>query len=125
MIEGESKVEAGFRSGDGVAWGDSAGCLFCAVGAFFRPGYVNAIVPSWLPALDDMLPRLERGARVADIGCVVGLSTLLMAEAFPISRFHVYDFHAPSNEQAAATAQATGLADRDVFKHVVSSEGNQ
>src|SRR3546814_11742350 len=66
MIQGESKVEAGFRSGDGVAWGDSEGCLFCAVGAFFRPGYVNASVPSCLPALADIRPRRERVGRVAD-----------------------------------------------------------
>src|SRR3546814_18306193 len=110
MIEGESKVEAGFRSGDGVAWGDSAGCLFCAVGAFFRPGYVNAIVPSWLPALDDMLPRLERGARVADIGCGVGFSPFLMAEAFPNSRFTAHDFPSPSLEHSAPHSLHLGLA---------------
>ena len=86
MIEGEDKVEQGFRTGQGVAWGDSAGCLFCAVGAFFRPGYVNAIRQAWLPAMDGIVPRLEAGAKVADIGCGVGFSTLLMAEAFPKSR---------------------------------------
>src|SRR3546814_17967916 len=69
-----------------------------------------------------MLPRLERGARVADIGCGVGFSSLLMAEAFPNSRFTGYDFHAPSIEQAAAHAQAHGLADRVAFKTVVRSE---
>ncbi len=118
MIEGQDKVEAGFRSGAGVAWGDSAGCLFCAVGAFFRPGYVNAIVPAWLPALDGMVPRLQAGARVADIGCGVGFSTLLMAEAFPNSHFTGYDFHAPSIEQANAHAAAHGLADRVRFEAV-------
>ena len=83
MVEGQPKVEAAFRHGGGVAWGDSTGCLFCAVGAFFRPGYVNAVVQAWLPALDGMLPRLKASAKVADIGCGVGFSTLLMAEAFP------------------------------------------
>lgn len=102
MIEGEAKVEDGFRTGKGVAWGDSAGCLFCAVGAFFRPGYVNGIVQAWLPSLEGMIPRLEAGAKVADIGCGVGFSTLLMAEAFPNSQFIGYDFHAPSIEQANA-----------------------
>jgi 2-polyprenyl-3-methyl-5-hydroxy-6-metoxy-1,4-benzoquinol methylase len=116
MIEGEAKVEAGFRSGDGVAWGDSAGCLFCAVGAFFRPGYVNNIVQSWLPALDGVLPRLEAGIRVADVGCGVGFSTLLMARAFPNSEFVGYDFHAPSIEQANAHAREHGLADRVRFE---------
>ncbi|WP_164156230.1 class I SAM-dependent methyltransferase [Sandarakinorhabdus rubra] len=115
MIEGEPKVEAAFRNGGGVAWGDSAGCLFCAVGAFFRPGYVNAIVQAWLPALDGMVPALERGVRVADIGCGVGFSTLLMAQAFPNSQFIGYDFHGPSIEQANAHAAAHGIADRVRF----------
>lgn len=118
MIEGQDKVEAGFRSGAGVAWGESAGCLFCAVGAFFRPGYVNAIVPAWLPALDGMVPRLTAGARVADIGCGVGFSTILMAEAFPNSQFTGYDFHGPSIDQANAHAAAHGLADRVRFEAV-------
>jgi ubiquinone/menaquinone biosynthesis C-methylase UbiE len=116
MIDGEAKVEAGFRSGEGVAWGESAGCLFCAVGAFFRPGYVNNIVQSWLPALDGVLPRLEAGIRVADVGCGVGFSTLLMAKAFPKSDFVGYDFHAPSIEQANAHARSHGLADRVRFE---------
>ncbi|MEO8113119.1 MAG: hypothetical protein ABI655_01975, partial [Phenylobacterium sp.] len=85
MVEGQSKVEAAFRTGGGVSWGDSSHCLFCAVGAFFRPGYVNSIVQAWLPSLEGVLPRLEAGAKVADIGCGVGFSTLLMAEAFPNS----------------------------------------
>src|SRR3979411_132704 len=82
MVKGQPKVEAAFRTGAGVAWGESSGCLFCAVGAFFRPGYVNAISQGWLPALDGVLPKLQAGAKVADIGCGVGFSTLLMAETF-------------------------------------------
>jgi len=116
MIEGEPKVEHGFRTGSGVAWGESAGCLFCAVGAFFRPGYVNSIVQAWLPAIEGMVARLEAGAKVADIGCGVGFSTLLMAQAFPNSRFIGYDFHAPSIEQANAHALAHGVQDRVRFE---------
>ncbi len=116
MVEGQPKVEAAFRSGGGVAWGESAGCLFCAVGAFFRPGYVNALTQSWLPALDGVAPKLEAGAKVADVGCGVGFSTLLMAEAFPKSAFVGYDFHAPSIEQANAHAEAHGLAHRVRFE---------
>jgi 2-polyprenyl-3-methyl-5-hydroxy-6-metoxy-1,4-benzoquinol methylase len=122
MIEGEAKVEQGFRTGDGVAWGDSAGCLFCAVGAFFRPGYVNGIVQSWLPALDGMVSRLEAGAKVGDIGCGVGFSTLLMAQAFPNSSFVGYDFHAPSIEQANAHAAAHGLAGRVRFETTTAKD---
>ena len=122
MIAGESKVEAGFRSGSGVAWGESAGCLFCAVGAFFRPGYVNGIVQAWLPALDGMLPRLQKGAKVADVGCGVGFSTLLMAEAFPASEFVGYDFHEPSIQKANEHAAAHGLDGRVRFETAPAKE---
>jgi hypothetical protein len=116
MVEGQSKVEDAFRSGAGVAWGESSGCLFCAVGAFFRPGYVNAIAQSWLPAIEGAMPKLQSGAKVADIGCGVGFSTLLMAQAFPKSSFTGYDLHAPSIEQANAHARAHGVADRVRFE---------
>jgi 2-polyprenyl-3-methyl-5-hydroxy-6-metoxy-1,4-benzoquinol methylase len=115
MVEGQPRVEAAFRTGQGVAWGESSGCLFCAVGAFFRPSYVSSIVESWLPSLDGVLPKLKDGAKVADVGCGVGFSTLLMAKAFPASSFVGYDFHRPSIEQANAHAKAHGLADRVRF----------
>jgi len=122
MIEGQPKVEAAFRNGGGVAWGDSSGCLFCAVGAFFRPGYVNAVAQAWLPALEGMVPRLQAGAKVADVGCGVGFSTLLMAEAFPKSSFVGYDFHGPSIEQANAHAKSHGLAERVRFETAPAKE---
>ena len=122
MIEGEPQVERAFREGGGVAWGEGGGCLFCAVGAFFRPGYVNSIVQAWLPALEGVVPRLEAGARVADIGCGVGHSTLLMAKAFPNSTFTGYDFHAPSIAQANAHAAAHGLQERVRFRTAVAKE---
>lgn len=115
MIEAEPHVEAAFHTGHGVGWGESGGCLFCAVGAFFRPGYVNSIVQSWLPALDGVVAKLETGAKVADIGCGVGYSTLLMAKAFPQSHFFGFDFHAPSITQANAHAAEHGLGDRVRF----------
>ena len=116
MVEGQPKVENAFRSGEGVAWGDSAGCLFCAVGSFFRPGYVNSIVQAWLPALEGVLPKLEAGIKVADVGCGVGFSTLLMAEAFPNSHFVGYDLHAPSIEEANTHAQSHALGSRVRFE---------
>ena len=122
MVEGQPKVEAAFKTGEGVSWGESAGCLFCAVGAFFRPGYVNAIVQAWLPALDGVLPRLEAGAKVADVGCGVGFSTLLMAEAFPNSTFVGYDFHAPSIEEANRHAASHGLGARVRFETAPAKE---
>jgi 2-polyprenyl-3-methyl-5-hydroxy-6-metoxy-1,4-benzoquinol methylase len=122
MLEGQPKVERAFREGGGVAWGDIAGCLFCATGAFFRPGYVNNIVQSWLPALDGVLPKLESGAKVADVGCGVGFSTLLMAQAFPQSRFVGYDYHEPSIEQANAHAKSHGLSDRVRFEAALAKD---
>src|SRR5579871_4107569 len=83
MLDNQAKVEPAFRTGAGVAWGDQAGCLFCAVARFFRPGYVNNIVANWLPALDGVVAKLERGAKVADVGCGHGVSTVLMARAIP------------------------------------------
>src|SRR5580658_8667128 len=122
MIEGEPKVEHSFRTGGGVRWGDSAGCLFCATGAFFRPGYVNNIVQNWLPALEGVTDRLRSGAKVADIGCGVGFSTLLMAGAFPNSSFVGFDFHLPSVEEARRHAQAHGLTERVRFEMASAKE---
>jgi ubiquinone/menaquinone biosynthesis C-methylase UbiE len=122
MIEGEPKVERSFRTGDGVRWGDTAGCLFCATGAFFRPGYVNNVVQNWLPALDGVIEKLKAGAKVADVGCGVGFSTLLMAEAFPNSRFIGFDFHEPSIEEARRHASEHGLGGRVRFEAVQAKE---
>lgn len=104
MVHNQPKVQAAFKTGRGVAWGDQAGCLFCAVARLFRPGYVNTLVQEWLPALDGVVSRLETGAKVADVGCGHGLSTIVMAQAFPASEFVGYDFHMGS--VAAATAHA-------------------
>ncbi len=122
MIEGEPKVEASFRSGSGVRWGDTASCLFCATGAFFRPGYVNNIVQNWLPALDGVVSKLNSGARVADIGCGVGFSTLLMAKAFPKSHFIGYDFHEPSVQEARRHAKSHGLSDHVHFEAATAKD---
>jgi hypothetical protein len=69
MLHNQPKVEAAFRTGGGVAWGEQAGCMFCAVARFFRPGYHNNLVGLWLPALDGVVEKLDRGAKVADVGC--------------------------------------------------------
>lgn len=122
MIEAEPKVELCFRHGTGVRWGDHAGCLFCATGQFFRPGYVNNIVQSWLPSLDGIEARLREGAKVADVGCGVGFSTLLMAEAYPESSFVGFDFHEPSIEEARRHAQGHGLGGRVRFEVAKAKE---
>jgi len=95
-LENQPKVESAFRHGGGIAWGDQAGCMFCAVARFFRPGYRANIVANWLPALDGVVAKLEKGARVADVGCGHGYSTVMMANAFPNSEFVGFDFHPDS-----------------------------
>src|SRR5579862_9824429 len=122
MIEGEPKVERSFRTGAGVRWGDTAGCLFCATGAFFRPGYVNNIVQSWIPALDGVAAKLAGRAKVADIGCGVGFSTILMAQAYPNSQFVGFDFHEPSIAEARKHAKHHGVGDRVRFEVAKAKE---
>ncbi len=110
MVDNQTKVQAAFKSGGGVAWGDQAGCMFCAVARFFRPGYHNHLMSTWLPALDGVVAKLEAGAKVADIGCGHGWSTVLMAKAFPKSQFIGYDFHPGSIRDAQAHAEAHGVS---------------
>jgi 2-polyprenyl-3-methyl-5-hydroxy-6-metoxy-1,4-benzoquinol methylase len=109
MSENQAKVQVAFKTGKGVAWGDQAGCLFCAVARLFRPGYVNALVQDWLPALDGVAERLRSGATVADVGCGHGVSTIVMAQAFPASQFTGFDFHPGSIAAATAHARSHGL----------------
>jgi 2-polyprenyl-3-methyl-5-hydroxy-6-metoxy-1,4-benzoquinol methylase len=116
FLDNQPKVEPAFRTGAGVAWGDQASCLFCAVARFFRPGYQNNIVASWLPALDGVADKLKRGAKVADVGCGHGVSTVLMAQAFPNSQFVGYDFHPSSIEHAEAHAREHAVTANTRFK---------
>ncbi|MCA9100409.1 MAG: class I SAM-dependent methyltransferase [Planctomycetales bacterium] len=110
MFVDEPKITHAFQSGEGVAWGDHSSCLFCGVEKFFRPGYQANIVSEWLPALDGVVEKLERGAKVADVGCGFGASTRIMARAFPNSDFVGFDFHEPSIEHATAEAAAAGIS---------------
>jgi SAM-dependent methyltransferase len=109
-------IESIFRSGKGMAWGDHHPCLFDGTMRFFRAGYARELVSSWLPSLDGVVAKLTEGAEVADVGCGHGASTLLMAQAFPNSRFVGYDNHAGSIEAARKAAAAAGVADRVRFE---------
>jgi 2-polyprenyl-3-methyl-5-hydroxy-6-metoxy-1,4-benzoquinol methylase len=111
----EDALAEAFRTGEGVGWQDYGSGLFEGTARLFRPGYAASLVAEWLPALDGVVEKLERGAVVADIGCGFGHSTLLMAEAYPKSRFHGYDFHGPSIEAARRLATEQGLNDRVSF----------
>ena len=104
----EPKLTQAFKTGNGVGWSEHCNCLFCGVERFFRPGYKAHLVAEWLPALDGAVEKLERGAKVADVGCGHGASTLIMAAAFPNSEFVGIDFHEASI--AHAREHANGLA---------------
>lgn len=114
-LDEEKAVEA-FRTGKGIAWGDHDGRLFCGVAAFYRNAYKASLVPEWLPALDGVVEKLHAGARVADIGCGHGHSTVLMAKAFPASTFHGFDAHADSVIEAGRVAAAAGISGRVSFR---------
>lgn len=109
MYQDEPKIEHAFRSGEGVSWGDHDGCLFCGTEKFFRPSYKANLVSSWIPALDGVEEKLKKGAHVADVGCGHGVSTVVMAKAFPNSEFIGFDFHDESLEHASALAKAEGV----------------
>jgi 2-polyprenyl-3-methyl-5-hydroxy-6-metoxy-1,4-benzoquinol methylase len=108
MQKNQGQIEDAFRTGGGVPWGNLQ-CMFCATARFFRPGYQNNLVQHWLPALDGVVPKLESGASVADVGCGCGWSTVIMAKAFPNSRFVGYDYHEASIEDARSHAREHGL----------------
>jgi len=98
-----------FRTGAGLEWGDHHPCLFAGTERFFRAGYNANLVSSWLPALDGAVERLEAGAKVADVGCGHGASTVLMAQTYPNSTFIGYDYHAESVRVAAERAAEAGV----------------
>lgn len=110
------------RTGAGRSWGEHAGCCFCAVDRFFRPAYQTYLIDEWLPALDGVVAKLKAGARVADIGCGHGSSTILMAKAFPSSEFHGFDFHEPSIASARSDADAAGVSANARFEVSAAKE---
>jgi ubiquinone/menaquinone biosynthesis C-methylase UbiE len=112
----EDKAAEAFRTGKGVPWGDHDGRLYCGVAAFFRNGYQAHLVQDWLPALDGVTAKLEKGAKVADIGCGYGHSTIIMAQAFPNSHFWGFDAHEGSICEARRHAEEAGVADRITFE---------
>ena len=112
----EPKVSEAFRTGKGVGWHDHSACLFRGTERFFRPGYNANLIGSWLPALDGVVEKLERGVQVADVGCGHGASTVLMARAYPRSHFTGFDYHAPSIERARKAAEENGVSGNTKFE---------
>ncbi|MGN6869523.1 MAG: class I SAM-dependent methyltransferase [Solirubrobacteraceae bacterium] len=121
-IKDEEKVARAFQTGGGVGWHEHHHDLFTGTERFFRPGYAANLISSWIPALDGVQDKLAAGARVADVGCGHGASTILMAEAFPDSEFVGFDYHDASIEHARKAAAGAGLGDRARFEVAAAKE---
>jgi hypothetical protein len=118
----QPKIAEAFRTGEGVGWDRHHPDLFEGTERFFRPGYVANLVDSWIPALDGVQEKLEAGARVADVGCGHGASTILMAAAWPRSSFVGFDYHRPSIERARKAAADAGVGDRCSFEVAAAAD---
>jgi ubiquinone/menaquinone biosynthesis C-methylase UbiE len=106
----EARMLENFKSGKGLDWGEHDPCLFVGTERFFRPNYAQNLLSSWIPALEGAQAKLEKGATVADVGCGHGASTILMAKAYPKSKFVGYDAHPASIEAARKRAKDAGVA---------------
>ena len=115
MFRDEPKVTAVFKSGKGMGWHEHDACLFRGTERFFRPGYNANLTSAWIPAMEGVEDRLKAGARVADVGCGHGASTVLMAQAYPNSHFYGFDYHPASIERAREAAKEAGVEDRVEF----------
>lgn len=116
------RIAESFRTGKGMGWGEHADGVFHGCEKFFRPGYAANLVSTWIPSLSNVKEKLEAGARVADVGCGKGASTLLMAKAFPKSKFFGFDYHDKSIEEAREAAQRNGVSDRVRFEVAKAKE---
>ena len=110
------KMIDAFKTGKGLGWHEHDVALFHGTERFFRPGYAANLVASWIPALDGVDKKLEAGARVADVGCGHGASTVIMAQAYPKSSFTGFDYHEPSIVHAREAARKAGVGDRVKFE---------
>jgi ubiquinone/menaquinone biosynthesis C-methylase UbiE len=116
------RVVDAFRTGDGIGWHEQDGEVFLGCERFFRPGYAANLVDAWLPALDGVESRLQAGATVADIGCGLGASTVLMAQAYPNSTFSGSDYHQGSIALARERSAEAGVANRVTFEVASAAE---
>ena len=116
------RITESFRSGKGMGWHEHQEGVFHGCEKFFRPGYAANLVSTWIPALQHVKAKLEAGARVADVGCGKGASTLLLAKAFPKARFFGFDYHDKSIEAAREYARRDGIADRVTFEVAKAKE---
>lgn len=115
MMAAEPQITERFRTGKGFGWHEHSPVLFEGTERFFRPGYNAHLVAEWIPALAGVEGKLRKGAKVADIGCGLGASTIIMAQAYPNSIFQGFDYHSGSIELARERANAAGVSDRVKF----------
>src|SRR6185295_5128812 len=114
-VKSEPRIATAFKTGAGMGWHEHDADLFAGTERFFRPGYAANLVSSWIPALDGVEEKLKNGARVADVGCGHGASTILMAQSYPKSTFVGFDYHDRSIEQAHLKAKEARVSDRVTF----------
>jgi SAM-dependent methyltransferase len=122
LFHDKDKLVEAMRGDGALPWGDHHPCMFGGTERFFRPGYRAHLVADWLPALDGVVDRLKAGGKVADIGCGHGASTVILAEAFPASRFFGFDYHGPSVKVATERAQKAGVAERVSFQEASAKD---
>lgn len=122
LFHDKDKLVAAMRGDGALPWGEHHPCMFSGTERFFRPGYRAHLVSEWLPALEGVVDKLQRGAQVADVGCGHGASTVIMAQAFPDSRFVGFDYHAPSIDTANQRANDAGVAERTRFEHASAKD---
>jgi len=122
LIDNRESIEQRFRNGGGVGWHEHGDGVFCGVERVFAASYRGSLLSSWLPAVDGAVDRLQRGARVLDLGCGHGAPTILMAQAFPNSTFVGYDAHAEGIAVARERAQAAAVAERTAFDVATAQE---
>jgi SAM-dependent methyltransferase len=121
-MKDEPKITEAFRTGKGVGWHEHDTGLFAGTERFFRPNYRAHLIQEWIPALGDIESKLKDGARVADVGCGLGTSTILMAQAYPKSTFVGFDYHPKSIEMAREAAMKAGISDRAKFEVASAKE---
>lgn len=115
-LRAEPRIAEAFRTGEGMGWHEHDEGVFVGCEQFFRPAYVGNLISSWIPALDGVEDRLRAGAKVADIGCGLGSSSVLLATEYPNSEVHGFDYHDRSIELARKRAGDAGVADRTTFE---------
>ena len=115
-VKAEEQITDRFKTGKGLGWHEHDSELFVGTERFFRPGYAANLINSWIPALEGVKEKLEQGATIADVGCGLGASTILMAKSYPRSKFFGFDYHDKSIEGAKQRAKDAGVSDRIQFK---------